>query len=489
MTPRKKALDKKTAPNKTAKAFVKAALAAERDRFRACVAARPLLPLLNADVRKHLKVKNKSSYTDRRWFRAWQQELLAAGFQFVKHFNYIFADYSAFMNDALRFDAYLYEGDKNSCQIVAYHSDQTVTVAANCKPVIAGEFAPPSRSWHEFRGASPAELVEHLKGLMREKKVMRIDADGCKPRFVETLNRADHETGQLAVRVLQTPTVLIDGKPPRWERVGCYFDFAGAGYKQPSFSTDNWVRDWQKRFAEAGSNPPDSTNDALHAAVWLVAASHLQFATAPSADALLAPACDVALAHFQSLAGPGMKETVAHATFQFRALLRGLLLCALAERWDTFKNVCDLAQPKLASAKTADDADLDFAQVLLLLVSSYRKRALPQAAALEQGVAKRLAKYPRLLLDIWRAIADGRTAAVDEALRNSLTYFMEERRGDKLLSAQRLTRKRWNDPFSYIALPESLFYLVARERGLELPPLEPKFADMLITPETIACAR
>ncbi len=460
------------------------ALAAESERFRVCVAARRLLPSLKADVGKLLQLKNESVYAKRRWYRDWQQQLEDAGFQFARHLTVFLAEYTAFTNPALGFDAFIWEGNKPNCEVVAYHDDQTLTTAANFAALVGDPFAPPSRVWHEFKGASPAQLVGHLKDLVRGKKLLRIDASGCPARFTEVVNRVEHEIGARALHILQTPTVLIEGAPPRWERLGYYCDFKGAGWKNPRCSTADWVSGWQDEFAKANSNPPDSTDDALRAAVQLVATSHLQFASAPNPDDFLAPASDVALAHFRAIAGAGKKAIVAHPHFQFWALLRGLLLCALTGRWETFKAICNLVQPKLVSANTADREDLDFAQVLLLLVSSYRDRPLPKAATLEQAVAKRLAKIPRLHLDIWRAIVAGRAKDVDKALRTALEHFMELR-GDRLVPAHRLHPRKWNDPFRFIALPESLFYLAARERGLELPPLEPQFADMLITPETI----
>jgi hypothetical protein len=452
------------------------------------VAARRLLPSLNVDIGKVIVLKDESPYTTRRWFRDWQQDLVAAGFQFVQHFGVSFGNYSAFTNADLGFDAFLSEGNKPGCEVVAYHSDQTVTTAANFAELVDGEFAPPSRVWKEFKGASPSKLAEHLSELVREKKALRIDAAACTSRFTEMVNRVEHEIGQRALDVLKTPTILIAGAPPRWERLGWRVDFALAGWKNPIDSTANWVREWQDEFSRAESNPPDSTQGAIAAVMRLVAASHFQFASAADVRDFLAPASDVALAHFRAIAVAGKDEVRAAPWFQFHALLNALFLCALAGRWNTFKDICDLVQPKLASANTADDEDLDFAQVLLLLVSSYRDRPLPKAAALEQAVAKRLAQRPRLLLDVWRAVGADRAADVQKALRKSLESFMELR-GDKLVPAQRLLRKYWLNPFSYVALSESLFYLVARERGLKLSPLEPQFADMLITPETIGMGR
>ncbi|MGH7137467.1 MAG: ankyrin repeat domain-containing protein, partial [Pirellulales bacterium] len=406
------------------------ALAAESARFRTCVTALRLVPMLDANV--SIQTLGDSPYTKRRWYRDWQKELVDGDFEFVQHFDVGLADYSAFTNADLGFDALLSEGDRPGCEVIAYHNDRTTTTVASFAEMIGPEFAPQSRVFEAIKGASPVQLVERLKELVRGKRMMRVDASSFASRYTEAVNRVSHEVGERALSVLKTPTVLINGSPPRYERLGCYLDFVGAGWKDPGFSTANWVQDWQDEFAKADDNPPHRTGGALDAAMKLVAASHFQFASSPDANELLAPASDVALAHFQALAGAGKNETEAAPWFQFRALLRGLSLCALAGRWETFEDVCNLVQPKLASANTADEENLDFAQVLLVLVSSYRKRPLPKAAALEQAVAKRLAKIPRLLLDVWRAIGAGRANDVEKALRTSLEYFMELR-GDKLV--------------------------------------------------------
>jgi hypothetical protein len=81
-------------------------------------------------------------------------------------------------------------------------------------------------------------------------------------------------------------------------------------------------------------------------------------------------------------------------------------------------------------------------------------------------------------LEVWRAIVAARAVDFDEALRCSLEYFAEMR-GD------RFTPKGSNDLYRVVAIPESLFYLAALNRGLKLPPLPPHLADVLITPESI----
>ena len=129
-------------------------------------------------------------------------------------------------------------------------------------------------------------------------------------------------------------------------------------------------------------------------------------------------ASELALAYFQACARDSNADDF-FAWLKMRRLLHGLLLCALANRWETFEKVCNAVRPKLASADTTDVEDVDdYAQVLLLFVSNYRDRPLPKAAALEQAVHKRRARRPRLLLDVCRAIAAGREADLEEALQS-----------------------------------------------------------------------
>lgn len=449
------------------------ALAAENERFRQCIAARQMLPLLKANIT--LRGKDSPPYARSRWFREWQQQLFDAGFKLAQHFSLGLSDQSAYTHADLGYDALLSEGDKPHCDLIAYHGDGTTSNVANFADVAAAGLTPAWRNRQEFVGESPAQLVEHLRELVGGKEVLPIDGASFGPRFTAILNRLAHGAGELAQRVLETPSILIDGVPPRYERLGCYLDFSDR--KDPGYSCDDFVRYWVEQFSKADSEPPDSTSDALQAAVWLVAICHMQFASAPDANDFLAPGSDFALAHFEAIRRAPKDCVKTHAWFQIQSLLYGLLLCALAGRWQTFKAVCDLVQPKLMSAKRDEYDDLDYAEVLLLFVSSHRDEALPKVAALEKSIRKRLAKRPRLLLDICQAIGTGKAADLTEALRASLENFLEER-GKPVGS-------KANNLFHYISLPESLFHLAAIERGLPPPALPPHLAELLITPDTI----
>jgi hypothetical protein len=448
------------------------ALAAEKERFRLCLEARMVLRYTAG--RPNLQRLDDSPCKEQRWHCNWQQQLFDAGFQLAQHFRRG-VDQSAYTHPKLAFDAVLSPGlGLPSCDIYAYHRDGTVTMASNLVDVISPEFTPPSRTRKDFKGASAAELVEHLKELVQGKEILSIDADSFGTRYTELLTRLNAESRERAEHLLQTPSILIDGSPPRYERLGCYLDFSNK--ENRAHTTESDVRYWKEQFSKADAPPPDSTSQAMQAAVWLVAICHMQFAAAPDPSDFLGRGSDCALAHFEALRR-APTSVLMHARFQLQDLLHGLLLCALAGRWQTFKAVCDVVQPDLMSAKRDEYDDLDYAEVLLLFVSSYRENALPKVAALEKSIRKRLAKRPRLLLDICNAIASGEPVDVTEALRTSLENFLEER--------GQLAGPKANNLFRYIALPESLFQLAALNRGLKLPTLPLGLAEMLITPETI----
>jgi hypothetical protein len=206
-------------------------------------------------------------------------------------------------------------------------------------------------------------------------------------------------------RLAVMPPNLVDGSPPRYERVGFYLDFSS--YDDPSYSTEKEARYWSESFAEARCEPPENAGDATDAAIRLVSLRHFQFAGALDPRPFIVPAGELALAYFRARARAS-RASDDSAWLEIPMLLHGLLLCALAGSWQTFKQICNAVRPRLMSADTTDEDSDDYAQVLFLFVSGYRDRALPKAAALEQAIQKRRSRRPRLLLDIRRAVGAGR---------------------------------------------------------------------------------
>ena len=456
-------------------------LQAENERFQRCRIARRLLAFMPREL--HLKKEKVSPLAKASWYRAWQKELLDAGFTLAGHYADLTTHQSAFTNPALGFDAILSgPADQPRCEITAYHGDHTVTLVMNFRAGNDHEFDPPSTIRHEFQGASPAQLLKHLQEILKGKPVLTLDVASFAARYEEALSRQAVEIRRRAEHVLKTPSMLIGGAFPRYERLGFYWDFSA--WDDPSYSTEKHARRRLDEFEDANREPPESMGAAIDAAMELVAMRHFQFAGAPDPRALVVQASDLGLAYSQACARDSKADDF-FAWLKIRRLLHGLLLCALAKRWETFEKVCNALRPKLASADTSDHEDVDdYAQVLLLFVSNYRDRPLPKSAAVEQAIQKRRARRPRLLLDVCRAIAAGRESDLEEALRRSLESFLEMRPEESIIPISGS-----NKPFQYVALPESLFHLAALNRGLKLSPLPQHLADLLITPESIGASR
>lgn len=458
-------------------------LQAENERFKLCLTARKILAFM--PTKFELGRKKASRFAREPWHKDWQQQLLDAGFQPAGQYELGFSSLSAFTHADLGFDAVISAnmlGGSPKCDITAYHPDRTTTEVANVPNATPPEFATPSQTRRGFPGATPAQLVEHLQNLLPRKPLLKIGAPSFKTRHLEALTRLAIEGRQRAEQLLNTPSILVGGVPPRFERLRFCFDFSS--FDDPAHSTQKATQYWLDSFAQASGDSNARASNAIDAALELAGMSHFQFAGAlADPGEYVVRGSELALVHFQSLASAGKGCVEKAPWFQFRALLSGLVLCALAGRWPTVKQICNAVRPKLASANTAGEEDLDFAPALLFFVSSYRDRALPKISDLEEGVRKRRLQRPRLLFDVCSAIGTGREADFDSALRISLEHFLELQ-GDGFVDS-RAGRVWTNDLFRFAALPESLFYQAALNRGMKPPPLPERLADFLLTPESI----
>ena len=282
--------------------------------------------------------------------------------------------------------------------------------------------------------------------------------------------------------MLKTPSILIDGSPPRYERLGFYMDFSG--WDDPSYSTEKHAQRLVDDLGNANREPPESLGKAIDAAVELVAMRHFQFAGAPLCEiASSRPASWRWLIFRRAPAIP--TRMISSPGSRSEGCCTDYSCAALANRWETFEKVCNAVRPKLASADTTDveDAD-DYAQVLLLFVSNYRDRPLPKAAAIRAGGSSAQSQASSFTSGCVPRIAAGREADLEGALRSWLEYFLEMRPEERIIPTSSL-----NKPFQYVAIPESLFHLAALNRGLKLSPLPRHLADSLITPKSIGASR
>lgn len=455
-------------------------LQAENERFRLCHKARMVLQLIPEEVKLRPIKASRLARTEP--FKAWDEELGKTGFSSAGHFVETTVErrhLSAYTNPKLRMDAILSGGGLLSkglrCEIAAYHPDDTVTVVANEQSPDDPDFAPQSIVRKESAGESPAGLLERLQELVAKKKLVAIEADSFAARYGEALRRIAAEIRGRAAHLLETPTILIDGTPPRYERLGCYLDLSS--WDDPSRSTQRMAEQALAELAEAPhgdeADDPFDLEMPIRDALYLVAMRHLQFAGAPDSLDFIDQGCDVALEYAQLLAGKWRRRV---AVSQIEELSYCLLLSGLTRRWDGVAQICEALKPKHASApRDPGDPPASYAQVFLVLASRYRKRAIPKLSEMEEAIRKARPRRPRLLLELWQAIRSGDQANFASALQRSLECFAE--RSDD--------QGRTNDIIAPLAIAESVFNLAAMEQGLQQASLPQPLADLLITPESV----
>lgn len=451
----------------------------ENERFRLCHRARMVLEEVPEDVK--LQPIKTSRLARKPSFKTWVEELSQAGFASAGHFvettggsRYL----SVYMNPKLRMDAVVSGrrfSDDLRCEIAAYHPDDTVTVVANEQSLDDPDFAPQSIVREECAGESPAGLLGRLQKLVAKKKLVAIKADSFASRYTEALHRLATEIRGSATHVLENPSILIDGRPLRYERLGYYLDHSS--WDDPSYSSQ---RTAERRLADLAEAPqgdeaddPFDLETAIRDALSLAAMRHLQYAGAPDSLDFMDQGCDLALEYARLLTGKWRRRV---AVSQVEPLSYGLLLCGLAGRWDGVAQICEALKPRHASApRYPDEPPAGYAQVFLVFASHYRKRAIPKLSEVEKTIRKGRQERPRLLLELWQAIRSGDQGGFAGALRRSLECFAKRNEG----------LDRGNNLVAPLAIAESVFNAAAMEQGLQQASLPEPLADLLITPETV----
>ncbi len=222
-------------------------LQAENTRFKLCLKARRLIAVMPTEF--ELTPEKISPLAKASWYRDWQKELLDAGFLPAGHYTFLMIRQSAYTHPKLGFDAILSgSADQPRCEIFAYHDDHSVTHVSNLRTENDPDFAQPSKSHQELKGASPTELIAHLQKILRRKSVLPLNAASFAAQYKEALSGQAIETRERALRVLKIGSILNDGSAPRYERLGYYMDFSE--WDDPSYSTEKHAAESVGRFGK-----------------------------------------------------------------------------------------------------------------------------------------------------------------------------------------------------------------------------------------------
>ncbi len=175
-------------------------LQAENTRFKLCLKARRLIAVMPTEF--ELTPEKVSQLATTSWYRDWHKELLNAGFLPAGHYTILTLHQSAYTHPKLGFDAILSGSpDQPRCEIFAHHDDHSVTHVSNLRAENDPDFAQPSKSHQEFKGASPTQLIAHLRKILRRKSVLPLNATSFAARYKEALSRQMIETRERALQV------------------------------------------------------------------------------------------------------------------------------------------------------------------------------------------------------------------------------------------------------------------------------------------------
>jgi hypothetical protein len=301
-----------------------------------------------------------------------------------------------------------------------------------------------------------------------------------------------------AEKTLATPKIFVGGKPALFERVGFYMNVSDDdedgedGLKDSQMSTATLAKGlasalkegegddsrayarWKGADTDSKYRIQSTLDYKVFRAVNLVGMRHLQFAGAPKKNDFLAAGCEAAKALFRILGSKGFRKLY---TDDIERLMDGLLMGALAGRWDDFEELCNLVPPRLASVKPqdVDELTMEHANAILCFASDFRGDKMPGVAKMEQFVLNGRPKRPKQLLKIWQAVRDNDATAFRTALEASITDVSNRKRDIAF----------HNMPRTPLAVDESVMCMAAKRRGMEMPALDESLADYLVTKDSI----
>lgn len=157
-------------------------------------------------------------------------------------------------------------------------------------------------------------------------------------------------------------------------------------------------------------------------------------------------------------------------------LQAGLLLGGLAGRWADVAKVCSWFDPTIEPEYSAGIVEEQLFLWYVGVACQLKPEPDDDVGTLFERVRAARRKRPRLLMAAWEAVMSIDQDAFDQAFPASVKHFVS--------SADKKTKiaREW------VALDQSIVWLVAEQRGLRLPALSPKCAAAVITRQSISTA-
>lgn len=157
----------------------------------------------------------------------------------------------------------------------------------------------------------------------------------------------------------------------------------------------------------------------------------------------------------------------------FGVLPNALFLCALTGRWDDAAKICSWIDSSIQLEYQFELTDYEHQMLYLCIVSSLRPEPLEGVEKMLEFVKKAKAKRPRLLCAVWEAVVARDQKAFDKALKQSVTHFLK-------VHAENVPNVCF-----WVALDESLLWLIAERNGLTFPVLPENLDAAIVRRQTV----
>jgi hypothetical protein len=156
----------------------------------------------------------------------------------------------------------------------------------------------------------------------------------------------------------------------------------------------------------------------------------------------------------------------------FGVLTNGLLLCGLTGRWDDAIKICSWFDESIEMEYPAGQVGDDYTALFLCVASNLRPQPIPGTEKILARVKAGRDRRPRLLCAAWEAAVARDQKAFDKALKDTVDYFLKKDAYDGPVD-------------NWVALDQSLVWLIAERNGLKFPKLPEKLDAAVVRRQTI----
>jgi hypothetical protein len=308
--------------------------------------------------------------------------------------------------------------------------------------------------------ATVKELTEALASIVAEEQLTlrKTSAKSFLKNYETGYEHIISEMREMAANVLETPVIFAREKPTRFERLQFFLDLSS--WDDPGFSSAKIAEFSIESLQDVDVTSLKNTRQAegvVRDAFDLLAMRHFQFRGAPNDEALITKGCEIAAAFVSNLTG-AWKSKIDFGMIE--ELEMALLMCQMAKDSRSFQVICDKVPPKMISddLRGGGDPPLAYGQLLLLIISRFRKRRFKVAEDIDQQIEKGRSKRAKLLLRAWTAVLQQDVEALADSLRASLEHFRSN--PDKNVGGNHMPAR--------IAIAESIISNIATADGMEI---------------------